>query len=151
MIFHHLTDTVDITFCFVIFYFQIFQLIAALFEKSQEALFLFLVIEILQFRDYTCQHLTNFPHILGAHIVQRIFGKIGDFLLTAGTILHDQLGVGNINLSGEIIHHFLFFRGQNYFRHFRFRFLHRRHFRRGGFGCRKRLKGQRRCFLQHFV
>ena len=122
MIFHYFTDLVDICFRLVVFQLQIFQLIAAFFEKSKESFFLILF-KVFEFGDNVGQHLTDFAHILGTHIIQCILGKISDFFLAACAVLHDHLGIGNINLGGKVVYHLLFFGRQCDLRYLRLFFL----------------------------
>ena len=122
MVFHDFADSVDVCFRFVIFYFHIFQFIAALFKESKDTLFLFLI-KIFQFCNHACQHLSDFAHILGPHIVQCVFRKVGNFLLAAGPVLHHHLGIGNVYLGGEAVHHLLLLRCQDHFRNFGFLLL----------------------------
>ena len=89
MLFHHLADTVDIAFRLVILDLQVVQLVGAFFEKAQDALFFFLCVELFQLGYHASQHLADLTHILGTHIIQRIFGEVGNFLLAAGTVLQD--------------------------------------------------------------
>ena len=109
MIFHDLADSVDIAFCLVIFDFHAFQFVAAFLEKAEKAFFLFFA-EVFQFCDYVCQHLSDFAHIFGADIVQSAFREISDLFLASGAVLHHHLRVGDVDLGGKIIYHFLFLR-----------------------------------------
>ena len=68
MLLHDLTDSVDVGLGLIVFYLQVFQSVAALFEKSKEPLFLLLV-KILKLADHAGQHLADLPHILGAHVI----------------------------------------------------------------------------------
>ena len=141
MVFHDFADAVDVALGFVVFYLQIVQLVGALFEESQEALFLFLI-EILQLGHHARQHLPDFAHVLGADVVQGVLGEIRDFLLAAGTVLQHHLGIGDVNLGGEIVYHFLLRRGKHYLGHLLGGLRRRRHFRSLRLG--EGLKGQGR-------
>ncbi len=68
MVFHDLADFIDICLRPVIFYFEIFQLCGAFFEKSQKAFFL-LLLKPFQLRNHACEHLSDLAHIFGAHVV----------------------------------------------------------------------------------
>ncbi len=150
MFFHYLTDFIDICLRLVIFQLHVFQFVGTLFEEAKKALFLLLV-KIFQLAYHAGEHLSDFAHILSADVIQSTFRKIGDFFLAARAVLHDKLGIGDINLGSKVVYHFLFLRGQNHLGNFR-SFLGRR--KRVGFiffRLGKGLKGKERGFRYHFV
>ncbi len=124
--FHDLADPVDVGLCLVVFDFQVIQTVGAFLEDAQKSL-LFFLLKTPQLRHHARQHLADLTHVLCAHIVQGVLGKCGDLFLASRTVLQHQLSVGDINLGGKIIYHFLFFRRQYHIRHPGFFLLCLRH------------------------
>ena len=120
------------------------HLVAGFFEEAEEALFLLLVpAEVLQLDHQTGQGVPHLAQVLGAHVVQRALGEGGYALLGGHAVLQDHLGIAQIDLLGEVVHHFFLCLGEHtvvdddglYLRLFRLR--------GGGLGLRA--QGEGRC------
>ena len=83
------------------------HLVSGLFEEAEQALFLLLLAEALQLHHQTGEGVAHLPQILGAHLAQGALGEGGHALLGGHAVLQDQLGVVEVDLFGEVVHHLL--------------------------------------------
>ncbi len=73
-------------------------------EPAKDALFLLFVGgEALQFGDEVGDHVAHFVQILGLDVFQRRVGELGDALLGVGAVGKHQIGVGDVDLLGELV------------------------------------------------
>ena len=72
-------------------------------EEAEQPLLLFRV-EALEFRHDARDEVARLSQVLGAHPLERGFGKIGHLLLSARPVGEDLLGVGQVDLLGERLH-----------------------------------------------
>ena len=86
--------------------FQGGQLILFPAEKAGKAFFLLLRVKFLQLPDQVGQGLSDLPQVLGADLLQGVFGKLGDILLGGGAVLEDHVAVGDVNGPGKVLHSF---------------------------------------------
>ena len=129
-------DLLHIDFYFIILGFHAGNFIPCFFEKAEEALFLFLNVEALELRHQAGNGVSDFPQVLGAHILQGRLRKPGNLLLGRRAVLHHLGRVGNINLFRKIRHSFLLLGRQGcLFQHHRLRL--------GGFFFQGQLRGGR--------
>ena len=87
--------------------------VARLLEKAEQALLLFLLAEALELHHQAGQGVPHLPQILGAHVGQGAFGEGGDPLLGGHAVLQDHLGVVEVDLLGEVVHHLLLRLGEH--------------------------------------
>ena len=86
--------------------FQGGQLILFPAEKAGKAFFLLLWVKFLQLPDQVGQGLSDLPQVLGADLLQGVFGKLGDIFLGGGAVLEDHVAVGDVNGPGKVLHSF---------------------------------------------
>ena len=100
-----LGDLVDVDGCPVIIGLELGHLLRGLLKQSQEALALLLIgVEFLQIPDHAGEHISHFPEVVGLDVLKNILGEIRHLLLDAAAVLQDRLGIGDIDLFGEIRH-----------------------------------------------
>ena len=82
------------------------QVLALLLEETEDTLLLlFLLAKALQLHHQVGQSLAHLAKVLGFHAVQGVFREGGDVLLGGGAVLEHQVGVGDVNLLGKLVHH----------------------------------------------
>ena len=97
--------------------FQGGQLILFPAEKAGKAFFLLLRVKFLQLPDQVGQGLSDLPQVLGANLLQGVFGKLGDIFLGGGAVLQHLVGVADVDLVGEGLHRLLLLLGQQFVVH----------------------------------
>ena len=61
----------------------------------------------LQLRDERGDHIPDLAEVLGADVIERGVGEIGDLFLAGCAVLEHDVGVAQINLLGKIVDHLL--------------------------------------------
>ena len=89
-----------------------FQLVALLFEEAEQALLLFGRVKALQLAHQLGEHIAHFAHVLGAHLAQGGIAEVADLLLAGCAVLQHLLGVADVDLLGEVVHHLLLLRSE---------------------------------------
>ncbi len=81
------------------------HLVAGLLEKAEDAaLVLLLLAEVFQLHHQAGQGVSHLAQVLCAHIVQGALREAGHALLGGHAVVEHQLGVGNIDLLGKLVH-----------------------------------------------
>ena len=106
-------DLFNIHLGLVILRFQRGNAVGGFFEKSLEALLLFLTeVHALQLDNEIAEHVADFPEILGADAVERGVGEFRDVPLRIGAVVHHLLRVENVDLLGKFADSGLLGRGE---------------------------------------
>ena len=82
------------------------HLVAGLLEKAEDAPLVLLVLaEVLQLHHQVGQGLPDLAQVLVAHVAQGALREARYALLGGGPVLEHQLGVGDVDLLCELVHH----------------------------------------------
>ena len=107
MLFQFPGNLIHVCLDFGVLGFHGFELVAGLFEQTEQALFLlFLLAEALEFYHQIRKRFSHFTQVLGAHGREGVFRKSGHILLRGGTVLKHHIGVRDINFPGKFLHGF---------------------------------------------
>ena len=106
MVLQHLDDLVHVGLRLGVAGLQGLQLVLFLLEEAENAPLLLLVLaKVLQLHHQGGQGLAHLPQVLGLDVVQGALGEGGDVLLGRRPVLEHQVGVGDVDLLGELVHH----------------------------------------------
>ena len=108
-------DLVDIDLGLVVTSLQAGDAVCALLEEAEQALLLFICIEVLQFYHQIGDHFAHFTQVLGADGGQCAFREIGQLFLCGRAVLQDHGAVAQVDLLCKVIHNFLFGFGEEAF------------------------------------
>ena len=99
MLFKGLDYLVDVDLGLVILRLERRDVLGGLLEQAKEALLFFGVeVQPLKLDDQIAQHTADLAQILRADAAQRGLGEFGNVLLRVGAVIHDLLGVQNVDL-----------------------------------------------------
>ena len=92
---------------------ELFDAVGGLFKEAEDALGLLGTgIKALQLGNQARNQLAGFPHVLRLDARERRLGKIAQLFLAGSTVLQHHLGVGDVDLLSEVIHHLLLLGGE---------------------------------------
>ena len=92
---------------------ELLDAVGGLFKEAKDALGLLGTgIKALQLGDQARDQLAGFAHVLRLDAGERRLGKITQLFLAGGTVLQHHLGVGDVDLLSEVIHHLLLLGGE---------------------------------------
>ena len=112
MLLQVLSDLVHVGLYFVVLGLHSLQLVAGLLEQALQALAVLVLAEALQLHHQLAQVVTDLPHVLGADVVQRVFGEGRHALLRCRAVLQHLVGVADVDLVGEVLHGLLLLLGE---------------------------------------
>ena len=108
MLLQALDDLVDVDLGLVILGLQHLEAAGLLLEQPEQAALLLLVgIEALELHHQVGDHVAHLVQVLGAHVLQRSVGELGDVLLRGRAVGEHQVGVAHVDLLGEVVDHLL--------------------------------------------
>ena len=81
------------------------HLAAGLLEEAENALLFLLLAEVLELHHQVGQGVAHLAQVLVADVGEGALREPGHALLGGGAVLKDQLGVGDVDLLGELIDH----------------------------------------------
>ena len=88
------------------------ELVAGLAEQARQTLLLLLRAEALELHHQLTQIRAHLAQILAADIAQSVLGKARHALLSGGAVLQHHVGVGDVDLLGELLHRLLLLFGE---------------------------------------
>ena len=92
---------------------ELLDAVGGLFKEAEDALGLLSTgVKALQFGNQARDQLAGFAHVLRLDAGERRLGKIAQLFLAGGTVLQHHLGVGDVDLLSEVIHHLLLLGGE---------------------------------------
>ena len=112
MTFERGADFLHVDFRLVVFRLHSTDLVARFAENREEAFVLLFIRDGAQLADEIREHLPHLAHVLGTDILQGGFREARNLLLGGGAVLQDDVGVGDVDGLGKVVHHFPFLRRQ---------------------------------------